>query len=550
MMRCMSIIERRRGVGARAGAEDVFLNGRRCSVDWWLNGFSGELWQARHNSHDSVSGDIPKSGGISSTPTMRGAVCYVVREYSCGGDLSEKCDVYSFWVLLLVVIAGRRPLQVGGSPMSEFQRANLLLLARHLTRAGKLIDLPSMKEIVAMLSGDLELPPLRVEYSPSPPSRFRSHRKAQRPKVMAHGGVLAATYDYHHFPHNVLAMIVDFRTKEKELKAKEAGMKRREQTLHGVVSPPPLQDVVPSPVGSAPPMNLFPHHMYDTSSSSPSSVSLNDPALDIAASFIRPLCLGFDLELHSSAVSCLSVQLPLRSNGGSVGCDSSIPQSELGESPVVCSYYVKDRLWENYREAARLSFKNRFSNWVTQLADDELVLLEIDVISGKTIVRSFEISFSSHADAKRTPCRFPINTTWELQQELTDGSNERSSCCCTMGICMINSASFHLRAIFAEDRMSETTMLVKCCLLTFLALMLVESPPKGRAKPRCKGDEREELRGADLLDGKGASYIGRGGGGLRFEGGYKHLAKDVEDTNSMYMVCEVGGGVGWRAYVV
>ncbi|PWA62061.1 receptor-like serine/threonine-protein kinase [Artemisia annua] len=184
--------------------------GSRGSVDWWLDGFSGELWRARHNSHDSVSGDIPKSSGMSSTPSMRGTVCYVAPEYSCGGDLSEKCDVYSFGVLLLVVIAGRRPLQVSGSPMSEFQRANLLSWTRHLARSGKLIDLvdqsiqdldkeqalvcitvallclqknpalrPSMKEIVAMLSGDLEPPPLPVEYSPSPPSRFRSHRKAR-----------------------------------------------------------------------------------------------------------------------------------------------------------------------------------------------------------------------------------------------------------------------------------------------------------------------------------------------------------------------------------
>ncbi|XP_024981685.1 receptor-like serine/threonine-protein kinase At4g25390 [Cynara cardunculus var. scolymus] len=184
--------------------------GSRGSVDWWLDGFSGELWRARHNSHDSVSGEIPRSGGISSTPSMRGTVCYVAPEYSCGGDLSEKCDVYSFGVLLLVLIAGRRPLQVTGSPMSEFQRANLLSWARHLARAGKLLELvdqsiqcldreqalvciivallclqkspalrPSMKEVVAMLSGDLEPPPLPVEYSPSPPSRFRSHRKVR-----------------------------------------------------------------------------------------------------------------------------------------------------------------------------------------------------------------------------------------------------------------------------------------------------------------------------------------------------------------------------------
>ncbi|KAI3808851.1 hypothetical protein L1987_24814 [Smallanthus sonchifolius] len=184
--------------------------GSKGSVDWWLDGFSGELWRTRHTSHDSVNGDIPKSGGVSSTPSMRGTVCYVAPEYSCGGDLSEKCDVYSFGVLLLVLIAGRRPLQVTGSPMSEFQRANLLSWARHLARAGKLLDLvdqsvqcldreqalvcivvallclqkspslrPSMKEVVAMLSGELEPPPLPVEYSPSPPSRFKSHRKVR-----------------------------------------------------------------------------------------------------------------------------------------------------------------------------------------------------------------------------------------------------------------------------------------------------------------------------------------------------------------------------------
>ncbi|KAL3834546.1 hypothetical protein ACJIZ3_009282 [Penstemon smallii] len=185
--------------------------GSRGSMDWWLDGLSGELWKARRNSYDSVSGEIPRSGGISSTPSMRGTVCYIAPEYGGGGDISEKCDVYSFGVLLLVVIAGRRPLQVTGSPMSEFQRANLLSWSRHLARAGKLLDLvdpniqtlnveqallcitvallclqksptrrPSMKEVVGMLSGDLICPPLPVEYSPSPPSRaYRSHKKVR-----------------------------------------------------------------------------------------------------------------------------------------------------------------------------------------------------------------------------------------------------------------------------------------------------------------------------------------------------------------------------------
>lgn len=186
--------------------------GSRGSMDWWLDGISGELWRARKNSYDSVSGEIPKSGGISSTPSMRGTVCYIAPEYGGGADVSEKCDVYSFGVLLLVLIAGRRPLQVTGSPMSEFQRANLLSWARHLARAGKLLDLvdkniqsfnkeqallcitvallclqksptrrPSMKDVVGMLTGDLVSPQLPVEFSPSPPSRypFKAHKKVR-----------------------------------------------------------------------------------------------------------------------------------------------------------------------------------------------------------------------------------------------------------------------------------------------------------------------------------------------------------------------------------
>lgn len=185
----------------------------RGNMEWWMDGLSGELWRGRrNNSFDSASGEIPKSGGVSSTPSMRGTVCYVAPECGYGGDVSEKCDVYSFGVLLLVIISGRRPLQVSGSPLSEFQRANLLSWARHCAKNGKLIELvdesiemldkeqallcikvallcllkspdrrPSMKEVVGMLSGDLEPPQLPVEYSPSTPSRFpfKSRKKGR-----------------------------------------------------------------------------------------------------------------------------------------------------------------------------------------------------------------------------------------------------------------------------------------------------------------------------------------------------------------------------------
>lgn len=186
----------------------------RGSIDWWLDGLSGELRSGRRNSQDWTNGggDIPKSGGVSSTPSMRGTVCYIAPEYGGGGLLSEKCDVYSFGVLLLVIVSGRRPLQVTASPMSEFERANLISWARQLARNGKLLDLvdssihslekeqallcitiallclqkspskrPTTKDIVGMLTGEAEPPHLPFEFSPSPPSSFpfKSRKKAR-----------------------------------------------------------------------------------------------------------------------------------------------------------------------------------------------------------------------------------------------------------------------------------------------------------------------------------------------------------------------------------
>ncbi|XP_052191875.1 receptor-like serine/threonine-protein kinase At2g45590 [Diospyros lotus] len=177
--------------------------GSRGSIDWWLDGLSGEFRSGRRNSQDWASGEIPKSGGVSSTPSMRGTVCYIAPEYGGGGQLSEKCDVYSYGVLLLVLVSGRRPLQVTASPISEFERANLISWARQLARNGKLLDLldpciqsvdrdqallcitiallclqrspskrPAMKDIVEMLLGEAEPPHLPFEFSPSPPSNF------------------------------------------------------------------------------------------------------------------------------------------------------------------------------------------------------------------------------------------------------------------------------------------------------------------------------------------------------------------------------------------
>jgi serine/threonine protein kinase len=176
-------------------------------IDWWIDG-------VRRSSRDWASAEfVPKSGGaVSSTPSMRGTVCYVAPEYGGGGPLSEKCDIYSFGVLLLVLISGRRPLQVTASPMSEFEKASLISWARHLAHVGRLLDLvdsalldvnrdqallcitvallciqrsparrPSSQEVLEMLSGDGEPPHLPVEFSPSPPGGFplRSRKKGR-----------------------------------------------------------------------------------------------------------------------------------------------------------------------------------------------------------------------------------------------------------------------------------------------------------------------------------------------------------------------------------
>uniref|UniRef100_A0ACD5XN85 Uncharacterized protein n=1 Tax=Avena sativa TaxID=4498 RepID=A0ACD5XN85_AVESA len=177
------------------------------STDWWIDG-------VRRSSMDWASSEfVPKSGGaVSSTPSMRGTVCYVAPEYGGGGPLSEKCDIYSFGVLLLVLISGRRPLQVTASPMSEFEKASLISWARHLAHVGRLLDLvdsalldvnrdqvllcitvallciqrsptrrPSSEEVLEMLSGEGQPPHLPVEFSPSPPGGFplRSRRKGR-----------------------------------------------------------------------------------------------------------------------------------------------------------------------------------------------------------------------------------------------------------------------------------------------------------------------------------------------------------------------------------
>ncbi|GLJ18626.1 hypothetical protein SUGI_0331930 [Cryptomeria japonica] len=158
------------------------------------------------------SGDL-LSRDLSSTTSMRGTVCYVPPEYGGCGFLSEKGDIYSFGVLMLVIVSGRRPLHVLASPMKDFEKANLISWARHLAQTGNTLDLvsdslkgsfdkdqaslcitlgilclqripetrPDISDILKILRGEMDAPSLPLEFSPSPPSRIYNKSK-KRPQ--------------------------------------------------------------------------------------------------------------------------------------------------------------------------------------------------------------------------------------------------------------------------------------------------------------------------------------------------------------------------------
>lgn len=147
---------------------------------------------------------------LSSTTSMRGTICYVAPEYGGCGYLMEKADIYSFGVLILVIVSGRRPLHVLASPM-KLEQANLISWCRSLAQRGNVLELvdgrlkgefdrdqaslcinlalmclqkmpelrPDAGDIVRILRGEMELPNLPLECSPSPPSKLfsRSRRR-------------------------------------------------------------------------------------------------------------------------------------------------------------------------------------------------------------------------------------------------------------------------------------------------------------------------------------------------------------------------------------
>lgn len=158
----------------------------------------------RKKSWRSMGSEDLFSRELSSTTSMRGTLCYVAPEYNGYGYLMDKADIYSFGVLILVIVSGRRPLHVLSSPM-KLEKANLISWCRSLAQSGNTLQLvddrlnheyskeqaslcinlalaclqkmpelrPDIGDIVKVLRGEMELPSLPFQFSPSPPPKRR-----------------------------------------------------------------------------------------------------------------------------------------------------------------------------------------------------------------------------------------------------------------------------------------------------------------------------------------------------------------------------------------
>ncbi|KAL1554105.1 putative receptor-like protein kinase [Salvia divinorum] len=170
--------------------------------------FSFRKGWRRKNAPRSMGSEDLFSRELSSTTSMRGTLCYVAPEYNGYGYLMEKADIYSLGVLILVIISGRRPLHVLSSPM-KLEKANLISWCKSLAHSGNTLELvdqrlrdeyskeqatlcinlalaclqkmpelrPEIGDIVKVLKGEMELPSLPFEFSPSPPPKLHSRSR-------------------------------------------------------------------------------------------------------------------------------------------------------------------------------------------------------------------------------------------------------------------------------------------------------------------------------------------------------------------------------------
>ncbi|CAH8330568.1 unnamed protein product [Eruca vesicaria subsp. sativa] len=178
---------------------------------WRRKSSSSSKKKNKSTGSEMWSGDL-FSRELSSTTSMRGTLCYIAPEYGGGCCyLMEKGDIYSFGVLILVIISGRRPLHVLASPM-KLEKANLVSWCRQLAQSGNVLELvderlkdvynkeeaglcinlalaclqkapelrPDISEVVRILRGEMDISATAFEFSPSPPAKIHGNRSKRR----------------------------------------------------------------------------------------------------------------------------------------------------------------------------------------------------------------------------------------------------------------------------------------------------------------------------------------------------------------------------------
>ncbi|XP_054791417.1 putative receptor-like protein kinase At1g80870 [Prosopis cineraria] len=97
-------------------------------------------WKEKGSS-PSIGSEMRSGDLFSSTASMRGTLSYAAPEYGgFDGFSTEKTDIYSLGVLILVIVSGRRPLHIPLSPL-KLEKANLVSWCKQLAQSGNILEL-------------------------------------------------------------------------------------------------------------------------------------------------------------------------------------------------------------------------------------------------------------------------------------------------------------------------------------------------------------------------------------------------------------------------
>ncbi|KAK9032554.1 hypothetical protein V6N11_056814 [Hibiscus sabdariffa] len=89
------------------------------------------------------------------TTRVQGTLGYLAPEYAMWGKVSESCDVYSFGILLLELVTGRKPIEKlpGGVKRTISEWAEPFITEGRFKELNEPEKRPNMKEVAGMLKG-------------------------------------------------------------------------------------------------------------------------------------------------------------------------------------------------------------------------------------------------------------------------------------------------------------------------------------------------------------------------------------------------------------